>query len=247
MELDFGPAEPPSQPPNNPPPTEESEPTGTQPTSPVSPLPPPPPPPPPATEAASVAQTQAVPVKGKGKRRVVLLVVGLIIIVAGLVYLGLTSFGGRGGEQLTEEVGTVPETFPDTTLPTPTTPTPTPTTTTPSTPTTAVPSETVQTRDAIRKKDLATIQTYLESYFTDKAAYPISAKVAKLNDPASSVVTALVPKYTAALPRDPKDPEFFYGYKSLDGKSYTMTARLENTADPEGKQEGSVFLYSVTK
>ena len=259
MELDFGPAEPPSQPPTNPPPdTPPQPPQPPGPPSPDAPQPLPPAPPGPVTPAAA-APTQAHPVKSKGKGRKVLLVVGIIIVVAGLGYLGYTLLAGGGQtttpaptEELigTEQTSTLPETL--TTTPEPTTTlTPTPTTAstgaTSTLGTTPAVSETVSTRDAIRKKDLATIQTYLESYFNAKGSYPASATLAKLNDATNPVVTALVPTYTSSLPRDPKDPSFFYGYKSAGGSGYTLTAQLENTADPEGKQSGSVFLYSVTK
>lgn len=273
MELDFGPAEPPSQPPSNPPPSGDSS-QGEQ-SAPISPAPgaapasagplpphaeggstlPPPPPPSPAGEPPtgdSVAHTDQLPSKpaqGKGKK--IFLGIGIAVILIGLGYLGYTLLLGQPSAptETIEDLSTLPETttLTETELPTTAPPaaTPSPTGTT-GAPTAGTP-ETVQTRDAIRKKDLATVQTYLESYFNDNRAYPISSKLAKLNDPTSPAVTALVPKYTASLPRDPKDPEFFYGYRSLEGKGYTLSARLENTADPEGKQEGSVFLYSVTK
>ncbi|MFY9484392.1 MAG: hypothetical protein WAP74_02095 [Patescibacteria group bacterium] len=184
-----------------------------------------------------------------------LLIAGVIIILLGLGYLGYTLIGQQGAPTDTASLGTE-EVTPTTLLPEATTtdtttgvaPTPaaTPGTLDTLSPTTTI-TETVQTRDTIRKKDLATIQTYLESYFNEKGAYPTSTKVGKLNDSTSSVTTALVPKYTSALPRDPKDPTFFYGYKSVDGKTYTLSAQLENTADPEGKKEGTIYLYTVSK
>ncbi|MBI3261225.1 type II secretion system protein GspG [Candidatus Berkelbacteria bacterium] len=253
MELDFGPAEPPSQPPKNLPPSEGNPGMGQSTSSPApSTTPPPPPPPlPNAPQGAPVAHAASVPVKPKGKRKV-LLILGILIILLGLGYLGFTVFTKQGAPTDTADLGvqTITPTIPSTAPPSDTTATATSTPSTPSTlgatsSTTA--TETVQTRDAIRKKDLATIQTYLESYFNEKGSYPTSPTVARLNDSTNSVVTALVPKYTSALPRDPKDPEYFYGYKSLNGKTYTLSARLENTADPEGKQEGTIYLYTVSK
>ncbi|MBU4480713.1 hypothetical protein KKH59_00140 [Patescibacteria group bacterium] len=50
----------------------------------------------------------------------------------------------------------------------------------------------------------------------------------------SSVYKALVPQFRKdELPTDPKDPDFYYGYKSSDGKNYELTARLENLDDVE--------------
>lgn len=264
MELDFGPAEPPSQPPKNLPPSEGN---GNVPTA----EPPKPSGPPPLysapssadatagkqgkplasspSEGAPIAQASAIPVKPKGSGRKMLLYLGVLIIVVGLGYLAFTLFSQQGTPIPTDIPTLGSETItPTTPLPDATTSTTTTTTIpdTTSTPATTA-TETVQTRDTIRKKDLATIQTYLQSYFNDKGLYPTSAKIAKLNDSTSSVTAALVPKYTSALPRDPKDPEFFYGYKSVDGAAYTLSARLENTADPEGKQEGTLYLYTVSK
>lgn len=179
-----------------------------------------------------------------------LLVAGVIIIVLGLGYLGYTFFAqSQPGSDIaslsTDTVAPTTTTIPELA----TRPTATTTQDTASTPAAAAPTavETLQTRDLIRKKDLTTIQTYLQSYFNDRGSYPISAALTRLNDSTSSVVTSLVPKYTSALPLDRSDPEFFYGYKSVDGKTYTLTARLENTADPEGKQEGALYIYSVSK
>lgn len=256
MELDFGPAEPPSQPPKNLPPSEGNPGMGQSSSSPAPSTTPPPPPLPNTPQAAPVAHAASVPVRPKGKGRKVFLVLGILIILLGLGYLGFTLLAKQGAPIDTASLGvqtitpTLPSTAPlsDTTATTTTTSTLAPST--PSTlgaPSSTTATETVQTRDAIRKKDLATIQTYLESHFNNKGAYPVSANVAKLNDSTNSVVTALVPKYTSALPRDPKDPAFFYGYKSVDGKTYTLSAQLENTADPEGKQEGTIYLYTVSK
>jgi len=257
MELDFGPAEPPSQPPKNLPPSEGSMPV-SQPFDSAQGKPPPTPPAPPASarsaQEAPVSQTASVPVKPKRNGRKILLIAGVIIILLGLGYLGFTILSEQGAPTDTTSIGTE-EVTPTTPLPdattsviTTTTPTieATPSTIDTTTATTTA-TETVQTRDAIRKKDLATIQTYLESYFNEKGLYPISSTIAKLNDSTNSVVTALVPKYTSALPRDQQDPEYFYGYKSPNGKTYTLSARLENTADPEGKQEGALYLYTVSK
>lgn len=254
MELDFGPAEPPSQPPKNLPPSEGNVPAAEPP---KPSMPPPPPPVTPSPQGAPIAPANSVPVKPKQSGRKMLLPLGVLIIVVGLGYLAFTLLSQGGSPAPTDiptlgsETITSTTPLPDATTSTTTTTTIPDTASTPATLETSSPAttatETVQTRDTIRKKDLATIQTYLESHFNNKGLYPISTKIAKLNDSTSPVVAALVPKYTSALPRDPKDPEYFYGYKSVDGKTYTLSARLENTTDPEGKQEGTLYLYTVSK
>ncbi|MBI3495032.1 type II secretion system protein GspG [Candidatus Berkelbacteria bacterium] len=263
MDLDFGPTEAPSQPPKNPPPAAEGsmKPSGSQ--IAFTPSGGPVGSPPPATPTGS--PPPAAPPAPKKAPRPIFLLIGVLIILAGLGYLAYSLLAGRSSSSgvATTPTPATPSTLDtgasSTATVTPLTPTSgtgtTPTTGTGVTSTTGTTttggagtvSETMQTRDAFRKKDLATIQTYLESYLTDQGSYPVAAKTTRLNDSTATVVTALVPKYTAALPKDPKDPEYFYGYKSVDGKTYLLSARLEDTTDPEGKTEGTVFLYTVAK
>lgn len=103
---------------------------------------------------------------------------------------------------------------------------------------------TVLTGDAQRKADLAKIHDALEQYYQNYSAYPESASVLKLNTTGNIIERLLVPGYIAALPKDVKDAEgWFYGYKSVDGKSYSLSARMEDTTDPAAKLSGGVYLY----
>jgi len=62
----------------------------------------------------------------------------------------------------------------------------------------------------------------------------------------SSVYKALVPQFRKdELPTDPKDPDFYYGYKSSDGKNYELTARLENLDDVECKNQKEVCIFTI--
>lgn len=107
-------------------------------------------------------------------------------------------------------------------------------------------SDTAIVRDVQRKADLATIQTYLESYKADKGAYPVASNTVKISDSSSVVVTSLVSTYASDLPDDPKASEgYYYGYKSSDGKTYELTSRLEDTTDPAGMLEGTYFIYRL--
>lgn len=100
--------------------------------------------------------------------------------------------------------------------------------------------------DAKRKVNLADIRTSLEFYFSENGSYPISSNAVKLNDVNSSVYKALI-KYTSSSNlEDPKDPDFFYLYQS-DGKSFDISARLENDKDPscEISSEG-LCIYKIS-
>ena len=108
------------------------------------------------------------------------------------------------------------------------------------TPTTPV----VNANDAQRKTDLANLKTALAQYFNDHQAYPTAATIQKTSD-ANTALKALVPTYIVQLPVDPLSPNNYYGYQS-DGKSFQLSAVLEDTTDTSGIQVGNYFLYKVT-
>ncbi|MEK9155755.1 MAG: hypothetical protein AAB360_00430 [Patescibacteria group bacterium] len=101
----------------------------------------------------------------------------------------------------------------------------------------------VVTGDVKRKSDLASIKSALADYKQAKGSYPVAATLLKLNAGGNALEVKLVPTYLAALPRDSKEAEgWFYGYKS-DGRTYSLSARLEDVSDPEGQSAGGVYLY----
>lgn len=109
--------------------------------------------------------------------------------------------------------------------------------------------DTASSRDRARKQDLKAIAAGLEKYKAVNKSYPISQGLEKLNNPESKTYKALVVGgHLASMPKDPLDSDGrFYGYKSsTDGKSYQLTASLENTTDPEGKASGSLWLYFLS-
>jgi len=89
-----------------------------------------------------------------------------------------------------------------------------------------------KTQDILRKANLRDIKLGLEFYFAENGSYPISLDPVRLNDANSPVYNDLIKYVTPSNLRDPKDPEYFYFYKS-DGKSFELSARLENLKDPE--------------
>lgn len=102
-----------------------------------------------------------------------------------------------------------------------------------------------QQRDKTRKADLTEMKNALDSYFIDIGAYPKTTGIEKTNAVASNLKTALVTTYIAALPVDPQDPTFYYGYKS-DGTTYELTSILEDQTDPLGEVSGSYFIQKIT-
>ncbi len=102
--------------------------------------------------------------------------------------------------------------------------------------------DTTGSRDDQRKADLATIAKALEEYHNAYVSYPAVSKVEKISATSGILFTSLVPTFISALPIDPKDPTYYYGYES-DGSSFTLSAVLEDTTDSEGKTVGGKRLY----
>jgi len=100
---------------------------------------------------------------------------------------------------------------------------------------------TSESRDTKRKSDLANIAKALDSYQTNTGQYPISANE-KISSSAGTLYKSLVPNYITLLPIDPLDPTYYYGYDS-DGRSYTLSAVLEDTNDSDGRKIGNKNIY----
>lgn len=105
------------------------------------------------------------------------------------------------------------------------------------------PPATANVKDAERKEDLSNLKTALTKYYTATQSYPVAATIEKTNNPVALKV--LIPDYITALPIDPSDPTYYYGYKS-DGKTFELTAVLEDKTDLSGMMVGDIFLYRVT-
>lgn len=104
-------------------------------------------------------------------------------------------------------------------------------------------------RDAMRKSNLSYIYSRLISYFDDhNDMYPISGNMmVKFNDRNSTVYKELVPKYVDAdFMKDPKDPDSYFGYKSLDGKGFELTAVLENSEDKDCVIKNNLCIYKLS-
>jgi len=165
------------------------------------------------------------PEGGSSKTWILIVVLLIVLILGGLVFASWEGWISLGGiEKLWKKEKT------------------TTATTTPAT-TTTTKSKT-NANDTQRKTDLANLKAALKQYYQANQAYPIAAIVEKTSD-TDCVLKVLVPTYIAKLPVDPLSPTKYYGYKS-DGKTYELTAVLEDTTDPAGIKTGSLYLYKVT-
>jgi general secretion pathway protein G len=101
-------------------------------------------------------------------------------------------------------------------------------------------------RDATRKNDLRNIKTALETYYNDNNSYPSSqanSGAATCTPSASNclgtVLTSGSTPYMKTVPADPKSTQNYTYDPSPSGcgagacTSYTLTANLENTKDPQ--------------
>lgn len=110
-----------------------------------------------------------------------------------------------------------------------------------------VPAEALA-RDQLRKQDLAEIQAALERYKLAEGQYPLAADRDQTNNPGNQLELELVNKgHLQELPVDPLDPQYYYGYLSVDGSKYELTAILENTKDPTGILVNDFYLYQLTE
>lgn len=96
-------------------------------------------------------------------------------------------------------------------------------------------------RDAERKSDLRNIETALRLYYNDEGAYPaasssqIKACTSYSSPTACSWGSAWAVgsvTYMSKLPIDPLSPAQSYIYENSGVDTFTLTACLENTSDP---------------
>ena len=106
-------------------------------------------------------------------------------------------------------------------------------------------------RDAQRMSDILSISLMLNNYKIENGEYPLSQISAKLNGGNFIVSKIRSANEKVNLPLDPKHPTYYYGYKSLDGESFELTAQLENIDDPrcdaEIKKSSEICIYKFRK
>jgi hypothetical protein len=96
------------------------------------------------------------------------------------------------------------------------------------------------TRDIQRKKDLADLQTALESYKLKQGSYPVSAGIEQVQS-STLLFKALVPAYVTKMPIDPLKDTYWYEYSS-DGSTFTLHSVAEIASDTAA-QKGIAFSY----
>lgn len=171
------------------------------------------------------------------KKSKLMLILGVLLLIIIIVIVVLLVFQARSKSTQSTLTNQTDLSFP-------------PTASTPLTDTTnsTLPSASTSAgRDAQRKEDIRKISTLLAAYYADNQSYPISPSLDKLNELLSITAKALAPNYTAKLPVDPLEPDYFYAYKSVDGKSYELTARIEDSVDAEATLVGSKYLFILKK
>lgn len=99
-----------------------------------------------------------------------------------------------------------------------------------------------KTNDAVRLERVSGFANTLIQYSLEtNTAFPVSAKYVKLSE--TNAVSDLLrkalvrSKQDESLLLDPKNPEFYFAYRSLDGKEFEFTARMEIVADHDCAQE----------
>jgi type II secretion system protein G len=99
-------------------------------------------------------------------------------------------------------------------------------------------------RDTKRKADLQQIRSALELYRSDNGTYPVSDWVNSQGG--ANWIPGLAPSYIKTMPTDPQNINswpwsggYTYAYQSVTtcgingGTSYILTARIENSSDPD--------------
>lgn len=102
------------------------------------------------------------------------------------------------------------------------------------------------TGDAKRKQDIDAIAAALDKYASlNNGAVPMTPKAGTtLTDQSSDLAKALTPTYLTTLPLNEPSASDPYGYVSLDGKSYTLSAVID-ASDLAAKKFGNKYYYII--
>jgi len=103
-------------------------------------------------------------------------------------------------------------------------------------------------RDNQRVKDLNDIGLAIDEYSKfNNNEYPVTSGYENISDENSYVYKLLRQDgYLRKKYEDPISGSYFYGYKS-DGKSYELTAALEDKNDPRCENIGNYCIYKLKK
>jgi predicted esterase len=100
-------------------------------------------------------------------------------------------------------------------------------------------------RDKRRVSDLNSISYMLLRYKEQNGSYPVSPSVVRLDQDNEITREIKSANHNMDIPVDPDSPEYYYGYKSTDGKSYELSAVLEDKNDSRCRLEGNLCIYRI--
>lgn len=108
---------------------------------------------------------------------------------------------------------------------------------------------TVKGRDKQRVLDLYSISKMLKQYKAENGIYPVSRTAISLNKDSSVAGKIQSVASDKSIPVDPNDPKYYYSYESSNGKSFELTARLEDIddsgCDVEIKDKSGICIYKL--
>lgn len=98
-------------------------------------------------------------------------------------------------------------------------------------------------RDASRAQQIKALSNVIEIYYLTNNQYPVWTAGGCVNNPGSPL-SVLVPDLLNALPKDPKNSDYCYIYKSdTYGQNYRLAAYMENNTDLATKDGGTLSSY----
>ncbi len=104
----------------------------------------------------------------------------------------------------------------------------------------------MKSRDKQRIFDLNSISKMLKRYKEENGIYPVSYTSAKLNE--NNQVTRKIKSASENMdiPVDPNDPKYYYSYRSANGNSFEIAARLENLEDKDCEIINNMCIYKIS-
>jgi len=155
------------------------------------------------------------PKPGSSRLKKVIIGVLVVLVLAGGYYVYTTMFSGTSSKKTTAT----------------------------KTATSSSSSTSSSTDDSQRKSDLIVLQQALINYYAASGSYPVSASFTFLNQSGNLLEKELVPMYLSKIPQDPSSSKA-YAYKS-DGKTFLLTAELDDANDAEAVIDSGKTLYKV--
>ena len=100
------------------------------------------------------------------------------------------------------------------------------------------------TPDEQRKVDIQAIASALDQYYAANSSVPSAPQGWYVPSSQASTLTTVLAAYLPTFPQDPSTTQS-YMYASKDGQTYTVSALLESSSDPEGTTYASRVYYII--